>query len=309
MRTDWVAASVRARALARRRAGPPLVRRVAAQDGLEPALALLASSVHGRRLEALPAAPTLAQAQRATRETVLWQLRVLAGWTPARGTTTMRALASGFERDNVLGLARRLQGRPAPEPFDLGALATAWPRLREATSTEDLLAAVRRSPWGDPGHELADLPDVLAVVRCRAVAAAAPQARTWAGSAAAVTCARALLLDGLAPERLREVARPLLGRAWETTTDVAGFRAALPTALRPVLDGVAEPAGLWRAEVTLRLLQEREGQDLLRGPRPDPSVVLGAVAVLAVDAWRVRAALAAATVGGGEPGMVLDAAA
>jgi hypothetical protein len=41
---------------------------------------------------------------------------------------------------------------------------------------------------------------------------------------------------------------------------------------------------------------------------PGPDVVLGAIAVLALDAWRVRAALAAAAAGAGSS-EVLDAAA
>jgi hypothetical protein len=44
---------------------------------------------------------------------------------------------------------------------------------------------------------------------------------------------------------------------------------------------------------------------MLRTANPGPEPVLGALAVLAVDGWRVRAALASAAVGAG-PSEVLD---
>ena len=46
---------------------------------------------------------------------------------------------------------------------------------------------------------------------------------------------------------------------------------------------------------------------MLRRATPGPEVVVGAITVLAVDAWRVRAALAAADAGGTSE--VLDAVA
>ena len=52
---------------------------------------------------------------------------------------------------------------------------------------------------------------------------------------------------------------------------------------------------------------EEDAFALLRTAMPGPSVVLGAIVVLAIDAWRVRAALAAAEAGGGSE--VLDAVA
>ena len=47
---------------------------------------------------------------------------------------------------------------------------------------------------------------------------------------------------------------------------------------------------------------------LLRSALPGPDAVLGALAVLATDAWRVRAALASAALGSGRS-EVLDAVA
>lgn len=306
MNADWVGASVRARSMARRRVGAGAARQIAAQPSLEDALALLADSVHAERLVGRT---TLAQAQRATHETVLWQLRVLAGWLPAGGTGLLRAVAGGFERDNILALARRLDGRTTPADFELGALATAWPRLSRSTSLADLVAALERSPWGDQGPGGTVVPDVLTLVWLRIVAGAAPEARATAAGAAALTVARARLVDRTAPApRVLELARPLIGRGWETAEDLAAFRAAMPSSVRTVLEGVEAVDQLWRAEAGLRGRVEADAFGLLHGPRPGPQVVLGAITVLATDAWRVRAALAAAATGAGSS-EVLDAVA
>jgi hypothetical protein len=53
---------------------------------------------------------------------------------------------------------------------------------------------------------------------------------------------------------------------------------------------------------------EKDGFRLLRGSMPGPDVVLGAIAVLSTDAWRVRAALTAAAAAAGSS-EVLDEAA
>ena len=87
--------------------------------------------------------------------------------------------------------------------------------------------------------------------------------------------------------------RPVIGRTWETAGDLAQFRVALPSSVRPVLAGVEAPEELWRAEAGMRAAVEADGFALLRRPRAGPEVVLGAIAVLAMDAWRVCAALAA----------------
>ena len=58
----------------------------------------------------------------------------------------------------------------------------------------------------------------------------------------------------------------------------------------------------------MRAAVEADGFALLRRPRAGPEVVLGAIAVMAMDAWRVRAALAAAAAGTGSS-EVLDAVA
>lgn len=294
--------------MARRRIGAGACRRIAAQPSLDGALALLAESAYSR---APAAGADLAQIQHGTREAVLWQLRVLAGWLPGRGDDLVRAAAAGFERDNVVALSHRLRGGGDGVPdLELGSLATAWPRLREVTSTDELLTAIRRTRWGDVGSGgVTSLWDVLTIAWLRRLAVAAPEARPWAAAESALVVARILLVDhGEPSQRLRQLVRPLIGGAWSTAESLDQLRTTLPVGVRPVLEGVTRVEDLWRAEAALRVRVESDGFELLRGPRPGHGVVLGAMAVLAMDAWRVRAALAAAAVGAGSS-EVLDAVA
>ena len=308
MSAAWVAASVRARSMAQHLAGTGGGRRLAVQNTLAEALLLLADTAYADRLAHCT---DLGVAERATRDTVLWQLRVLAGWMPAGGTRLARAAAGAYERDNVVALASQLDGHlEANDPFNLGALATSWPRLRAATSPEALAESLRLSPWGGMGAGgKASLRDVLTLVWLRRLAAVVPEAWPWAGACCALTAARIVLVEGAAPSpRILQLLRPVIGRTWETAGDLAQFRVALPSSVRPVLAGVEAPEELWRAEAGMRAAVEAEGFALLRRPRAGPEVVLGAIAVMAMDAWRVRAALAAAAAGTGSS-EVLDAVA
>jgi len=230
---------------------------------------------------------------------------------PAGGTGLAQAAAGAFERDNVVALARRLDGgRATGDSFDLGALATSWRRLRTAASREELAQALRSSRWGETGSDAREvLPDVLTLVWLRRLVAVAPQARPWAGAACALIAARLVLVDSAVPRsRVRELVRPTLGRTWEAARDVAQFQACMPPWLQPVFRGIEAPEELWRAEAAMRATVEADGFRLLRSSPPGPGVVLGAIAVLAMDAWRVRAALAAAASGTGSS-EVLDAVA
>lgn len=293
--------------MARRRIGAGACRQIAAQPTLADALALMAESAYAQQH---PAGTSLGAVQRATREAVLWQLRVLAGWQPGRGSGLVRAAAAGFERDNIVALAHRLEGGPDVAPFELGTLETAWPRLRDASSSEELFAALRRSRWGEAGTGgSSTLSDVLTVAWLRRLAEAAPEAKPWAAAESALVVARVLLVDRREPSaRLRQLVRPVLGGAWVTAEDLGTLRDALPVQVRHVLAGVDSVEDLWRAEAALRARVEADGFTLLRAARPGRGVVLGAMAVLAMDAWRVRAALAAAAVGAGSS-EVLDAVA
>lgn len=308
MKADWVAASVRARSMAQRRAGAGTCRAIAAQPDLAAALALLQETGHALRPGTNPGLPA---AERAVQERVLWQLRVLAGWLPATGTALARTAAGAFELENIVALAHQLSsGRAAPEPYRLGALATAWPRVRAAGSGEELATVLRASAWGEVGSAgPGALRDTLTVSWARRLAAVAPAARPWCDRICVLTAARILTVDGVAPaEPVLHLLRPVLGRGWESAAGIAGFASALPPALRAVVRGVQSPADLWRAEAREHAAVETDGFRLLRGSLPGPDVVLGAIAVLFIDAWRVRAALTAAAAGAGAS-EVLDEAA
>ncbi|MBT1002545.1 hypothetical protein KIH31_08000 [Paenarthrobacter sp. DKR-5] len=308
MKADWVAASVRARSMAQRRSGAGTARAIAALPTLESAVAALHGSSYADRLSGTAG---LGAAERAIQEAVLWQLRVLAGWLPASGTALARAAAGTFEIENITGLARRLaDGTLSGEPFQLGALATAWTRVREAASADELVSVLRTTAWGDVGTaQSGTLRDALTVSWARRLAAVAPSARPWCDAVCVLTAARALMVDSHLPSApVLHHLRPVLGSAWESASTLAGFSDALPPSLRKVVLGIDSPQELWRAEARLRASVQAAGFRLLRASMPGPDVVLGAIAILSVDAWRLCAALAAAAAGAGGS-EVLDAAA
>ena len=308
MSANWVAASIRARSLSQRRVGAGHCRQLATMTNLPQALALLSDSGYAPRLVGVT---SLTAAQRATRETLLWQLRVLAGWLPPGGTGLVRAIAALYERDNIVALAGRLKGgTELSEAYQLGALATAWPRVQKQTSLPALTEALRRSAWGDPGPiDDVALRDLLTLAWLRRLSAAAPAVSGWACSASALVAARMVLVDQTVPtSRTLVLVRPWLGREWANSRDLGRFRVSLPRPARSILDGIDDPVDLWRAEARLRVEVEAEGFRLMHASRSGPDVVLGAIAVLAVDGWRLRAALAAADAGTGSS-EVLDAVA
>ncbi len=308
MTVNWVAASVRARSMTQLRLGAARCRLLAAAPDLTTALELLADTAYAKSLGGVT---DLATAQRVTRTTLLWQLRVLAGWLPPGGAGLVRAVAAAYERDNVVALAGRLAGGPELSgAYDLGALATAWPRLRAQSSLPLLTEALTRSAWGPTGPlDTIALRDVLTLAWLRRLVAAAPTATPWARAAATLLAARMVLVDHTVPTgRVLDLCAPWLGRDWAKTRDLGGFRAAVPRLSRTVLADIAAPEDLWLAEARTRAAVEADGLRLVHGALPGPEAVLGAIAVLAVDGWRLRASLAAAEAGRGSS-EVLDAVA
>ncbi|MEI8406602.1 MULTISPECIES: hypothetical protein [unclassified Kribbella] len=305
MDAGWVAASVRAKAMARRRLGAGAARRIALSPGLSDALGLLAGTAYARA--AVPGTP-LSQAERVVTELELWHLRVLSGWLPRSAVGLARALGARYERANIETLARNLAGAErSHQYYDLGSLALSWPRIAATTSAPALREALRASPWGDPGDTTpAALRDVLLLRWLRMVAAEAAPAIEWVTGAATLVAAKQLLVTTTGPaEEVVRAAAPLIGTDWMTASSVAALRDTVPAAGRWVLDGVGSPPDLWRAEAGLAARIESDGFRLLRHGTPGIEPFLGAVAVLAVDGWRVRVALGDAAVGAG-PGEVLD---
>lgn len=298
MNADWVAGSVRARALVRRCLGTGRARRLAASTSLDEALETLAGTAYGRDV-----APgqTLAGSQHAVAANCLWHLRVLAGWLPRAGVRVLRAAACWFEIANVDGLIQRLDGRRAEEAFTLGSLATAGPRLWRANGLAELRAELAASPWGDPGAE--DPRTIRLSMRLSAATRSggvAPQMAPWAAGAAAVLVAGERFGAGRAlPEAVAAQALPLLGPEAPATGSLPEMAAALPRDAAWALAGISDPDALWPAEVRCWARMEHDGQRLLGTSGFGVAPVIGAVALLAADCRRVRAALELAARGGG----------
>jgi hypothetical protein len=293
----WVAGSVRARGLAQRRAGTAAARELAACGSLAEALRLLARTHYGHT--GMPE-QTLAEAQHAVAKTVLWDLRVLAGWLPRDGVRLLRTLAGWFELANVDELLQTMTGRPAGAEFRLGALATAWPRLREAASIAGLRQALAASPWRDPAADslLAVRLGLRARWAARAAALGTP-VYPWAAGAAALLLAGEHAAGRMVQPAIMDGALGLLGAAAGRAATLDELSAALPAQARWVLAGISSPEDLWRAEAAWWARVDSDGSRLLRISGMDSGAVLGAVAVIAADARRIRAALEAAARGGG----------
>jgi hypothetical protein len=267
MTAGWVAGTVRAQAMARRVLGADSARQAASCRSLQEAQRMLRStSFRGAAEPDL----SLAAAQHAVAETILWDLRVLAGWLPRDGVSLLRLLAGWFEIANVDELLLTLAGQPSGTEFQLGALATAWPRLSEARSATELRHGLAASAWGDPGG--ATSRDIRAGMRTRWAARVAGSGhRTWAWATSAAAVAS---LAGPGSPRQDRPGRP------------RSMLAAVPA---------AEP---WLAEADWWRRVEREGRVLLQSSATDSGPMLGAVVVMAADGRRVRAALASAARGG-----------
>jgi hypothetical protein len=290
MSTGWVAGSVRATALARRRVGAAGARALASAASLDEALSLLVGTPYGHEVRV---DQSLAEAQHAVAATLLWHLRVLAGWVPRQGTDLVRTFAAGFEVANVDEHLHALAGGGADPSFRLGTLATAWPRLARTGTVADVRATLTTSGWGDPGG---DTPAAVRVGMRLAwmsrVAIAVQPAEAWAAGAAALLAARETHVGGRPlTDQQRVSAEPLLRSGWSGTRSLPDFAAALPPSARWAVAGVERPEELWRAEAAWWRRVEHDGFVLLRRGGFSDTPVIGAVAVLAADAWRVRAAL------------------
>lgn len=298
MSAGWVAGSVRARAMTRRRLGRAAVRQLAASPSLESALSALAHTPYGNHVRP---GQTLAEAQRAIVSAVAWNMRVLAGWTPRDGVTILRALMAAVEAANVQDHLRVLAGDEAPAAFALGGLATAWPRLRHTATVSELRRGLAASPWGDPGST-----DPLAIglalrtALADRVIAAVPAAGQWAAGATALLVVREVVLAGRQlPAQARLNASRVVGPAAVAAGGLPALVAALPNSARWALAGVDDPMDLWGAEVRWWARVDRDGVGLARRARAGPEVLVGAVGMMAVDAWRARGALELAARGGG----------
>jgi hypothetical protein len=298
MSAGWVAGSVRARALARRRLGPEASRRLASAASLTEALRVLAVTPYGGGVRPDRG---LAGAQHAIASALLWDMRVLAGWLPGEGVRLLRSLGAWFEVANVDELLQGMTGGQPGSEFQLGALAIAWPRLRRAATLAELRAALAATAWHDPGGDTVHAVRLGMRARWAAqVAALGGPAGAWAEGAAALLVAGERFAVGRAVDpAVMSCALDLFGPAVSGAATFGELAGALPPRARWALAGIGSPGDLWRAEAAWWARVQEDGLGLLRTSGLDSGAVLGAVAVMAADAWRVCAALEIAARGGG----------
>jgi hypothetical protein len=147
----------------------------------------------------------------------------------------------------------------------------------------------------------------MRMAAARRTAVSVPPAHRWAQGRAVLLTARELFVYHRSlTESVRRDAARLLGARASAASSYREFRDSLPLAARWVLADIDEPGELWRAEARWWRTVQTESATMLRQGRYGPAVVVGAVGLLSVDAWRVRAALESAA-RGGRPGEAFDA--
>jgi hypothetical protein len=267
------------------------------------------------------------RAQHAVAATLLWNLRVMAGWLPAPGVRALRALAGWFEIANVDKLLNRLAGGDPGPSFSLGALATAWPRLESARSVSEVRAVLATSEWGRPDDDPWALRVKMQLAWAARVRRAAPDISDLVAAAAALLAIRLWILEERVPssqttvalsdllpeaagssaaeviERLQRLPAPTFGlvaQPLRAAGDLLGAPGVARSSGSPAAALSAREAfaiALWKAELGWWQLAEETGFQLLRRSAFSAQPIVGAVLLLAVDAWRARAALGAAAGG------------
>jgi hypothetical protein len=285
----WVAAQVRSQSLASHCIGPAGARELAGAGSLDGALAILAQSSYGERLRP---GLDLAAVEHEVLSSVLWNLRVLAGWSPALGASRLRACAGVFELMNLQGDLARIGGQPRSAPFELGSLASV--SSRSPLTILELREVLRRSPWGDPGAtDAAGVSIALQFTFARRLVDGVPEASQWAQSYCAlivsrlIAAAHPLETDSTSAANVRAI----LGSRVLASTTLDQLRAALPRDVASMFQGVTGPSDLWLAEVRWRSRLWDEALEQLRSGGAGPGTVVAAVAALLADALRVRTAL------------------
>ncbi|MGA7835015.1 MAG: hypothetical protein WCA31_07370 [Acidimicrobiales bacterium] len=290
MSAGWVAAEVRSRSLVSHCIGPAGARELAGAGSLDAALGMLATSSYRDRVHP---GLDLATSEHEVFASVLWNLRVLAGWSPALGASRLHVLAGAFELHNLRGDLARIEGHRESARFELGSLATISSGVAPRTIGE-LRDVLRRSAWGDPGAvDGSNMIIALQLSLARRIVDGVPEATAWAQTYAALVVCRLVLenapLDGEAA--ITTNARAVLGPRALSAKSLEELRHAFPRAVASVLDDVASRDDLWLAEARWWTRLWDEGQDTLRRSGAGPQTVVAAAAILAADAWRVRVAL------------------
>jgi hypothetical protein len=291
----WVAGSVRARLLLGRRAGPDVARRVARAGSLPDAIETLRLSPAGYTAS-LTRDASLEEVQRAVASSVALSVRVLAAWLPRGAAGDLRALASWFELVNLEDRIAYLAGGDLRPTFELGVLSSVWQAAAEASSLEELRRLLGRSAWGDAGgDDPRELQLWLRLAWAKRVARQVPGIRAWAEGALAILLAAEMFVAGRFFEPLGVRGLGLgLGQSWVSAATLADLRERLPRRAAWTLDGIEQPAALWQAELAWWRRVRLDAEGMIRGRLDRGEIVVGAVALLALDAMRVNAGLAAA---------------
>ena len=307
MSAGWVAAQVRSKSLASHCVGPAGARELAGAGSLDAALGILTTSSYGERLHP---GLNLAASEHEVFASVLWNLRVLAGWSPALGASRLHALAGVFELMNLQGHLARIERHQSPVPFELGSLASVSSRVAPLTIGE-LCDALRRSPWGDPGAvDAMGVSIALQFILARRIVEDVPEAGQWAQTYAALVLSR-LVKENVALDTdstSAKNARTILGSRALSATSLRELHDALPRDVASILKDVTDPDDLWLAEARWRTRLWDEALGRLRRGGAGPETVVAAITLQFADAWRVRTALEVAARAGREI-EVLDAVA
>jgi hypothetical protein len=280
-----------------RRLGRDGAARLAAAGSVDDAVDLLAASTYGHDVRSGQA---LVEAQRAVVNTVLWNLRVLAGWAPREGVSMLRALVSWLEVSNTVDLLHAMAGRPAPVAYPLGSLATAWTRISGCSDPSALRDVLTSSLWRDPGADgPRDVGLVMQAVAADRLLAVVPEAEAWVSGGVGLLLARDLT-SGRAPlpEAGRVAAARVVGWPALGARDLTELTQSLPRTAQWALAEVATADDLWLAEAHWWRRVDRDSHGMSRRSTPGRAALVGAVGMLAADAWRVRAALGLAARGG-----------
>ena len=304
MSSSWVAASVRAKLLSSRRLGTAGARELATSPSFAAALERLVASPYGHDVAA---GMKLEEAQAAIASTLLWHIRVLAGWLPPGGGELMRSLAAWFEIANVRGRLAFFASGERQAVFELGSLATAWPALSETTSLEELHQVLKHTAWSGAGGETAGA--LVAGMQLRwagRLLDAMPFASSWITAATALFLARLLFLTDEPHSAAGSTPIPGFSPGWQTARSIDELAAAAPPEAAWVLADLREPRQLWMGERRWWQRVSHDATEAIVRLANSPRTVVSAVVLLAADAWRTRAALSACA-GKGRSLEVLDA--
>jgi hypothetical protein len=292
MSAGWVAATTRGRAFRRRLVGGEGARAMA-EASWPDARSALSNTFYGADLA--PDSDRGAAARVAV-EATMWQLRVFAGWLPPNQSVLARLFAAPIEIANIERHLARLNGRPTDPPFRLGSLAVAWPRVAAARSPEQVRGALATSVWGDPGgSDCATVSLTLRVNWARRLSNRLPETDQWARGATAVLVAREMLaFDRAIADPVAFVIDDLLGRHWREASSISTFVDRLPPSASWALHDLHSPADLWMAELEVMKRASEEATLRAETGRYGRPVVTATMALLLVDLWRVRGAIALA---------------